>query len=89
MDSCTTRSKLCTADSVVQACFKALLALLHTRHGSVRELSAMVLRQMTASILGLAENAGTVMKSGPTTANPKHIAAVRSQALQFALDVAR
>lgn len=88
--TCTARSKLCTADGIVQACFKALMALLHTRHGSVRELSAMVLRQMTASILGLAESAGNAAtKAGSSGHNPKHIAAVRSQALQFAQDVAR
>ena len=51
----------------------------------MRELSAAVLRQMTLSILGLADAAG----STGTKTNAKHVAAVRSQALQFAVDVAR
>ena len=85
-----TQSHLLTADSVTQACVKALMALLHTRHGSVRELSAVVLRQMTANILGLADSAGAAAtKAVPTAAHPKHIAAVRLQALQFVQDVAR
>ncbi len=66
------------------------MALLHTRHGSVRELSAVVLRQMTPNILGLADSAGAAAsKSVSTSANPKHIVAVRSQALHFTQDVAR
>lgn len=79
-----------SADSVVQACFKTLMALLHTQHGSVRELSAVVLRQMTANILGLADDIGAAAtKAVPTSAHPKHIVAVRSQALSFVRDVAR
>ena len=66
------------------------MALLHTRHGSVRELSAVVLRQMTSNILGLADSAGAAAsKSASTSANPKHIIAVRLQALQFAKAVAK
>lgn len=81
---------LWSADQVLQACFKALMALLHTRHGSVREVSAVVLRQMTTNILGLAESTGAAAtKAVPTSANPKHIIAVRSQALKFVQDVAR
>lgn len=78
------------ADDVVKACFKTLMALLHTRHGSVRELSAVVLRQMTPNILGLADSAGAAAsKSVSSSANPKHIMAIRSQALLFTQDVAR
>lgn len=82
-----TQSNLLTADSIPQACFKALMAVLHTRHGSVRELSAVVLRQMTANILGLADSTGAA--AAPSAAHPKHMAAVRLQALQFVQDVAR
>lgn len=85
-----TQSQTLTADSVIQACFKALMALLHIRHGSVRELSAVVLRQMTANILGLADSTGAAAtKAVPTAVHPKHIAAVRLQALQFVQDVSR
>ena len=84
-------SSIClAAETVVPACFKTLMALLHTRHGSVRELSAVVLRQMTPSILGLADSGGAASsKSAPLSANPKHITAVRLRALQFTQDVAR
>jgi len=84
-------SSVCAlADDVVKACFKTLMALLHTRHGSVRELSAVVLRQMTPNILGLADSAGAAAsKSVSSSANPKHIMAIRSQALHFTQDVAR
>lgn len=66
------------------------MTLLHTRHGSVRELSAVVLRQMTANILGLADSAGAAAtKAVPASAHPKHLVAVRTQALKFVRDVAR
>ncbi|KAL3140652.1 hypothetical protein ABBQ32_005218 [Trebouxia sp. C0010 RCD-2024] len=90
IDTLAQVTRLCTADSVIQACFKALMALLHIRHGSVRELSAVVLRQMTANILGLADSTGAAAtKAVPTAVHPKHIAAVRLQALQFVQDVSR
>ena len=89
LDSITSLPSM-SADNVVQACFKTLMALLHTRHGSVRELSAVALRQMTANILGLADSTGAAAtKAVPTSAQPKHIVAVRSQALKFVRDVAR
>lgn len=84
-----TSLQLMPADKVVQACFKTLMALLHTRHGSIRELSAVVLRQMTANILGLADSSGPATKAVPTSAHPKRIIAVRLQALKFVRDVAR
>ena len=89
-ESCAWNAVRCTADTVVQACFKTLMTLLHTRHGSVRELSAQILRQMTASILRVADSSGPAAnKTAQTAANSKQIAAVRTQALAFAQDVAR
>lgn len=77
----------CSADSVTNACFRALTEVLHTRHGSVRELAAVVLRQMTSNILGYGDAASKATAQG--TSNAKQTAAVRSQALAFVTEVAR
>ena len=77
----------CSADSTTKACFRALTAVLHTRHGSVRELAAIVLRQMTSNILGHGDAASKATAQG--TSNAKQTAAVRSHALAFVRDIVR
>lgn len=79
------------ADAVMQAAFQALTALMHTRHGSVRELSAIVLRQMTPNILGIADSSGTSAAKTATAvnSNAKHAGIVRTSALAFIKEVAR
>ena len=79
------------ADAVMQAAFQALTALMHTRHGSVRELSAIVLRQMTPNILGIADSSGTSAAKAATAVyrNAKQAGIVRTSALAFVKDIAR
>ncbi|KAK9813253.1 hypothetical protein WJX72_011494 [[Myrmecia] bisecta] len=78
------------SEAVVEACFKVLMALVRPIHGSLRETSAMVLRQLTAGVLGLAEaRAGSAdtSKAGSASAPDRRALAIRERILQFANDV--
>ena len=63
------------ADEGVEACYTVLLELLDARHGSVLEISAIILRLLTPNVLGDAAR---------KLPGERKCAAVRARALQFA-----
>lgn len=75
------------------AAYTALLHLIQPRHGSLRDTAALLLRQMTPSILGVTEAAvsaaGGRAAAVAAVADSWHAAAVRAAALDFTLQVQR